>query len=180
VLPVDIWDQIKTTLTSEITEYNIHEKLRTKTFLKGIITNYSRNCSPSSSDLENFVNKLMTYESGYALVTAYLGVGSSFTQEITAGDEGFVYVLSGQGYFSSDGAQVNAGQVGHLIHTSVIDGPTTLSVSAKKPTRFLLWTGKPLRQPVVARGPFVMNAENQIAEAFADYRVGLFGSIPLE
>jgi hypothetical protein len=73
VLPVDIWDQTKSTLTSEITEYNIHEKLRTKDFLKGIITNYSSNCSPSISDLENFVNKLVTYESGYTLVAAYLG-----------------------------------------------------------------------------------------------------------
>ena len=36
--------------------------------------------------------------------------GSSFTQEIPAGDEGFVYVLSGQGYFSSNGTLVKAGQ----------------------------------------------------------------------
>jgi quercetin 2,3-dioxygenase len=103
---------------------------------------------------------------------------TSFTQEIPAGDEGFVYVLSGQAYFSSNRTLVSAGQVGHLAHTSMIDGPTTLSVWAKKPTRFLLWTGKPLRQPVVARGPFVMNTENQIAEAFEDYRTGLFGAIP--
>jgi quercetin 2,3-dioxygenase len=49
---------------------------------------------------------------------------------------------------------------------------------AKKPTHFLLRTGKPLQQPVVARGPFVMNTETQIAEAFEDYRTGLFGFIP--
>jgi quercetin 2,3-dioxygenase len=103
---------------------------------------------------------------------------TSFTQEIPAGDEGFVYVLSGQGNFSSDGTLVNAGQVGHLTHTSVIDGPTRLNVTAKKPTHFLLWTGMPLRQQVVARGPFVMNTENQIAQAFSDYSAGLFGSIP--
>jgi redox-sensitive bicupin YhaK (pirin superfamily) len=48
----------------------------------------------------------------------------------------------------------------------------------QKPIRFLLWTGKPLIRPVVARGPFVMNTENQIAEAFEDYRIGLFGFIP--
>ena len=30
---------------------------------------------------------------------------TSFTQEILAGDEGFVYVLSGQAYFSSKGRQ---------------------------------------------------------------------------
>jgi redox-sensitive bicupin YhaK (pirin superfamily) len=83
--------------------------------------------------------------------------GTSFIQEIPAGDEVFVYVLLGQGYFGSNGALVSAGKVGHLAHTSTTDGPTTLSVSTKEPMRFLLWTGKPLRQPVVARGPFVMN-----------------------
>ena len=103
---------------------------------------------------------------------------TSFTQEIPTGDEGFVYVLSGRAYFSSKRTSVSAGRVGHLAHTSANDGRTTLSVLAKKPTHFLLWTGKPLRQPVVARGPFVMNTENQIAEAFEDYRTGLFGFTP--
>ena len=103
---------------------------------------------------------------------------TSFTQEIPAGDEGFVYVLSGQAYFSSKRTSVSAGQVGHLAHTSLIDGPTKLNVTTKEPMRFLLWTGRPLREPVVARGPFVMNTENQIAEAFEDYRTGLFGFIP--
>ena len=36
---------------------------------------------------------------------------TSFTQEIPAGDEGFVYVLSGQAYFSSKRTSVSAGQV---------------------------------------------------------------------
>jgi quercetin 2,3-dioxygenase len=104
--------------------------------------------------------------------------GTSFTQEIPPGDEGFVYAVSGQGYFGSTGTVISAGQVGHLAHTSTTHGATMLSVSAKEPTRFLLWTGRPLRQPIVARGPFVMNTESQIAEAFADYRAGRFGSIP--
>jgi quercetin 2,3-dioxygenase len=106
--------------------------------------------------------------------------GTSFTQEIPAGDEGFVYVLSGHGYFSSNGTIISAGQVGYLAHTGTgaAAGPTILNMSAKEPMRFLLWTGKPLLQPIVARGPFVMNTEGQIAEAFADYSAGLFGSIP--
>jgi len=103
--------------------------------------------------------------------------GTSFTQEIPPEEEGFVYVVSGQGYFSSNDTLVTTGQVGHLTHTSTTDRPTILNVSAKQPMRFLLWTGKPLRQPIVARGPFVMNTESQIAEAFADYTAGLFGPI---
>jgi redox-sensitive bicupin YhaK (pirin superfamily) len=71
--------------------------------------------------------------------------GTSFTQEIPPGDEGFVYVVPGQGYFSTNGTLVSAGQVGHLAHTSTTHGATMLTMSAKEPTRFLLWTGKPLR-----------------------------------
>ena len=67
---------------------------------------------------------------------------------------------------------------GSPCHTNVIDGPTRLNVIAKEPMRFLLWTGKPLRQPVVPPRPFVMNTEKQIAEAFEAIRAGLFGSIP--
>jgi len=62
----------------------------------------------------------------------------------------------------------------HLVHTS----STTLSLLAKKPTHFLLWTGRQLRQPLLARGPYAMNTESQIAEAFVDYSAGLFGFIP--
>ena len=57
---------------------------------------------------------------------------------IPAGDEGFVYVLSGKGYFSS-GVRQSADQVGHLAHTSATDRPTTLNVSANEPIGFLLW-----------------------------------------
>ena len=44
-------------------------------------------------------------------------------------------------------------------------GPTNLTVVAdeKSPSsllRFLLWTGQPLHQPVVAYGPFVMNTKS--------------------
>ena len=42
------------------------------------------------------------------------------------------------------------------------------------PARMLLIAGKPLREPVVARGPFAMNTDEQIAEAYADLRAGRF------
>ncbi|MEO9320720.1 MAG: pirin-like C-terminal cupin domain-containing protein [Nitrososphaera sp.] len=81
------------------------------------------------------------------------------------------------GRFGSEGKLVSAGQIGHLSRAGS-DAPTRLSVTANEPMRFLLWTGRPLRQPVVAHGPFVMNTQSQIAEAFADYNNGLFGPIP--
>lgn len=40
--------------------------------------------------------------------------------------------------------------------------------------RILLFAGRPLREPVVMGGPFVMNTQGQIDQAFADYRQGHF------
>ena len=38
--------------------------------------------------------------------------------------------------------------------------------------RFLLLAAKPLREPVVQYGPFVMNTREEIEQAIADYRDG--------
>ena len=40
--------------------------------------------------------------------------------------------------------------------------------------RFLLLTGRPLREPVAWAGPFVMNDDGQLRQAFADYQAGRF------
>jgi quercetin 2,3-dioxygenase len=42
------------------------------------------------------------------------------------------------------------------------------------PLRVLLYAGRALREPVVERGPFVMNTEGHIRQAYIDYRAGRF------
>jgi redox-sensitive bicupin YhaK (pirin superfamily) len=49
--------------------------------------------------------------------------------------------------------------------------------SAEGPARLLLLAGAPLREPVVAYGPFVMNTEEQIMTAIRDYQTGRMGAI---
>jgi redox-sensitive bicupin YhaK (pirin superfamily) len=36
-------------------------------------------------------------------------------------------------------------------------------------------TGEPLNEPVVSHGPFVMNNQTQLLEAFRDYQMGKMG-----
>ena len=38
--------------------------------------------------------------------------------------------------------------------------------------RWLLIAGRPLHEPIVAYGPFVMSSRAEIEQAFADYRSG--------
>jgi len=50
-------------------------------------------------------------------------------------------------------------------------------LTPKMPTEALMLTGAPIDEPIVGRGPFVMNTEAEIREAFRDFAGGRFGRI---
>lgn len=50
----------------------------------------------------------------------------------------------------------------------------TLSVKAQEDTVLLVLSGEPIEEQIVGRGPFVMNTQEEIQQAFADYRDGKF------
>ena len=51
---------------------------------------------------------------------------------------------------------------------------TDVLVSASSEARFIVLNGQPIDEPVVGYGPFVMNTQEQIAEAMKDYSAGRF------
>lgn len=51
---------------------------------------------------------------------------------------------------------------------------STIHISANEKLRLVLFAGEPLREPVVAYGPFVMNSEEEIRQAYRDYQEGKF------
>lgn len=50
-------------------------------------------------------------------------------------------------------------------------------VEANNDAVLLLLSGEPIEEPIIGYGPFVMNTEEQIAEAIADFNNGRFGSM---
>jgi quercetin 2,3-dioxygenase len=57
-----------------------------------------------------------------------------------------------------------------------MDGSNQLRIRVMQPnTSVLILGGEPLNEPIAARGPFVMNTEEEIYEAMSDYRMGKMG-----
>ncbi len=94
-----------------------------------------------------------------------LAPGSSLQICLPESHTALVYVYEGA---LSVGAQVIAkGTLGRLG-----EGDSVELVTAQTSSRALVLAGKPLREPVVAYGPFVMNTTAEIEQAVRDYRSG--------
>jgi redox-sensitive bicupin YhaK (pirin superfamily) len=52
-----------------------------------------------------------------------------------------------------------------------------ISVTAKTDAKVLVMDGQPIPEPVVGRGPFVMNSRREIEQAFEDYQLGRMGEL---
>ena len=79
-----------------------------------------------------------------------------------------------------NGARVTVG--GHVIseHAALELSATQAVelVNGQETSEFLLLQGRPINEPVVQSGPFVMNSQQEIEQAFADYSRTRFGGWP--
>ncbi|MET0002764.1 MAG: pirin-like C-terminal cupin domain-containing protein [Candidatus Thiodiazotropha sp.] len=57
---------------------------------------------------------------------------------------------------------------------AVLDQGDSVEITAQEPSRLLLVAGQPLHEPIARRGPFVMNSEAELQQAFNDYQEGRF------
>jgi redox-sensitive bicupin YhaK (pirin superfamily) len=103
--------------------------------------------------------------------------GAEFTQELPSGYNGFIYVMDGEGRFGTDGTRGEARHVLWLGPADQAGGMSGITVRAESALRFLLIAGQPVREPVVAYGPFVMNTKQEIQQAYEDYQSGKFGKV---
>ncbi|MBK7342027.1 MAG: hypothetical protein IPJ06_02250 [Saprospiraceae bacterium] len=65
-------------------------------------------------------------------------------------------------------------QEGDMTVFGMDDGQITIQ-TGDQPARFILMMGQPLREPIVAYGPFLMNTQQEIVEAIQEFQSGKFG-----
>ncbi len=109
-----------------------------------------------------------------ALVHATISAGARVRLPWGADFNALGYVLSGRGSVGPDGRPVRMGQL-------AVFGPgdaLTVTAAPSGDLDILLLGGEPIREPVAAYGPFVMNTRAELAQAFEDYQAGRLGSIP--
>ena len=99
----------------------------------------------------------------------HVPAGKSFTTAIPASHNAFIVVYEGK--LTVNGATVEATQLALLTNAPEADG---IALTATEDCRVIIVAGKPLNEPIVQHGPFVMNSREEILEAFNDFQAGKF------
>jgi len=99
-----------------------------------------------------------------------LAPGASFDVPLPAGHNAFLYAYEGEARVGSEGALA-------LHAAGILSGGEWVRIAAgPSGARVLLLAGRPIGEPVVQYGPFVMNTREEIEQAIADYRSGRLGA----
>jgi redox-sensitive bicupin YhaK (pirin superfamily) len=92
---------------------------------------------------------------------------------VATGYNAFLYTYEGSAQIGPAGATE---PLPHRAAGVLSDGDAVRVQAGPEGVRFLLLAAKPLREPVVQYGPFVMNTREEIEQALADYRNGRLGA----
>jgi len=89
------------------------------------------------------------------------------------------YVLSGRGTVGTDSRPIGSGQLAVFGAGDAL----TIAADATQDSRtpafdVLVLGGRPIREEVAWYGPFVMNTQDELRQAFDDFRAGRMGAIP--
>lgn len=99
----------------------------------------------------------------------HLPEGQEFHHAIPEDHNTFLYMYEGAIAIGEDKRKLTKG------NTGLLSKGDQLSVQAQETAaRFLVISGKPIKEPIVQYGPFVMNSTEEIEQAIRDYRDGTF------
>jgi redox-sensitive bicupin YhaK (pirin superfamily) len=122
------------------------------------------------------------------LFDVILQPGSAVTLQVPQGWAGFAYVYDGAGSISGSPAKMQhalvLGDGDHITAeaAAAAESGQAGGVSNRESNgygqgegsglKFLLMAGQPIGEPIVQHGPFVMNSQEEIMQAFTEYQAG--------
>jgi redox-sensitive bicupin YhaK (pirin superfamily) len=81
-------------------------------------------------------------------------------------------------FFDGGSVEINGESIMHHCILELKTHRTAELVNGPIRSRFLLLQGKPIGEPVVSHGPFVMNTRSEIQQTYVDYQETRFGGWP--
>jgi redox-sensitive bicupin YhaK (pirin superfamily) len=116
-----------------------------------------------------------------AMVHATVSAGARVTIPWRPDFNALVYVLGGNGQAGEGNQPVRTGQLAVFGKGDSLTISADTSQDSHTPSLdVLVLGGRPIKEPVYAYGPFVMNTREEVAQAFEDYQAGRLGSIPAD
>jgi redox-sensitive bicupin YhaK (pirin superfamily) len=108
----------------------------------------------------------------WSYVDARLQPGTRIDQPVPAGWTATIYVVAGVG-------TIGAREVRRGDYAVFADDGERIGIAnaGSEPLQVLLLCARPIHEPMVRYGPFVMNTVDEIQQAFEDFRAGRFGAI---
>lgn len=104
-----------------------------------------------------------------------------FVHPTQKGHTVFAYIVDGQGVFDPDAnepqTQAEVEKANMISSETLVlfnDGRQVTVSTMNNALRFLLISGKPIREPVAWQGPIVMNTQEELRIAFEEYQTGKF------
>ncbi len=113
----------------------------------------------------------------HATVSPGAGITLPWRQDFNA----LAYVLGGKGRIGAERRPIESGQLAVFGAGNAVTITADPRQESRSPDLDVLFLGgSPIREPVVAYGPFVMNTKLEVIQAFEDYQAGRLGSIPAQ
>jgi hypothetical protein len=133
-----------------------------------------------AGDVGDFAGPGSTH-SPMTMAHATVSPGARLTLPWKREHNALVYVLSGRGTAGDDRRPIGAGQLAVFGDGDSVTVEADVTQESRSPSLdVLLLGGRPIREPVYAYGPFVMNTKDEVAQAFEDYQAGRLGTVPAD